>query len=188
MKGKYKLPLLLLAIISLTVLLIKAPQTGRIALAAAALIWVAKTYLDKVQAEKKLKKQDQELQTLRKENEENKEKLSRFQTNLEKQVGQEMKKAHPAPETRTREAAIRDDYWAKIGDLTPLGGSKETETLEAEKQSIDQIIELTRSKFRSGIIDEGTCKKITNDYLRRLIEIESRLKTINTEKTPPKTE
>ncbi len=155
------------------------------AIAAAALFAALLIYVLKLLSEnKKLKAQLlRETRILKKQHEEISsekteiEKLRKNAAQTDPRTFEEMKKAQI---TRKNSAeGIKNEYWDKIGKVT--GGKPEDDELKKltdEKKNIEEMLELTKKKYHTREIDEKSYSNITEDYQRKLIEVESKIKRL----------
>ena len=79
----------------------------------------------------------------------------------------------------SHDTGIKKEFWDKI---TEIGGYKDEANGMADllktKKELQELINLTKSKYQSNEIDESTYNEITRDYHKRMIEVESKISKI----------
>ena len=71
---------------------------------------------------------------------------------------------------------MKKRFWDKLEKSFEPEVEQELEKLIAEKKRLDEMIELTKSKYHRREIDESGFKNIITEYQKQLIDIESRIK------------
>jgi len=90
----------------------------------------------------------------------------------------EMKKADEKP-TKKEQAGLRNDYWNRIDEISGGKADPEVKKLTDERAEIQTMIEMTKAKYHTRAIDEKSFSNIIEDYQKRLIEIEAKLKKLS---------
>lgn len=75
-----------------------------------------------------------------------------------------------------RKEQMKKRFWDKLEKSFEPEVEQELEKLIAEKKRLDEMIELTKSKYHRREIDESGFKNIITEYQKQLIDIESRIK------------
>lgn len=78
---------------------------------------------------------------------------------------------------------LRREYWDRLGQLSsPSPRKAELEKLLSDKTSLESIIELTKIKHSTGILDNNAFSEIMAEYEKKLIELESKLNQLKDQK------
>ena len=90
-------------------------------------------------------------------------------------VAEEAAKAGKLSQAKRQQPAdsLRMEYWKRLQDMSFEGG--EVDKLEAQRKEMENIIELTKTKYHSRVIDEKTFGEIVGEYEKKLIELESKI-------------
>ncbi|MCX6695729.1 MAG: hypothetical protein NTU61_05490 [Candidatus Altiarchaeota archaeon] len=124
----------------------------------------------------------------RAEIDENEEKLAIQRAEIAKMIDgkviNEAKKAEQLKKSKKSSIdTLRMEYWDRLGQLEePSPKKTEIEKLLNEKKEIEGLVEATKSKYVTEVIDKGTFNEIMGGYQKKLIELESRLAKLNEEK------
>jgi hypothetical protein len=73
---------------------------------------------------------------------------------------------------------LRREFWDKVETIASEPGKSELDKLLDQKKEVEEMIELTKAKYHTRVIDEASFNDITKDYQKKLIEIESKMRKI----------
>jgi hypothetical protein len=98
------------------------------------------------------------------------------------QITQEMEKMKDAVDLNHSAEGFTRGYWSR---LEAMGGTvpvkTELDKLVEEKSEIQGIIEMTKEKYHTRAIDQQSFSNITEEYQKRLIEIEAKIRKLKGE-------
>jgi hypothetical protein len=109
------------------------------------------------------------------------ERIRSMEEKLSGEVKGEMKKATDALEASQKSTDVKGDYWDKISwDNDPK--KSELNALADERDDLQRYIERAKTKYHSRAIDDKTFSHITEDYQKKLIEVEAKMEKIQSRK------
>jgi len=122
------------------------------------------------------------LKKMRKEIQDHKEQLDAWKK--QESVEVDGKVAHEIEKASTGVVHDRDDadglrmeYWDRLGHMdSPTPEDPSVKKLVEEKKEIEGMIELTKMKYHTRELDEHSFSNITQEYQKRLIELEAKIK------------
>jgi hypothetical protein len=94
----------------------------------------------------------------------------------------EIRRIEGAPKNNKKTASLRGDYWERIDELSHDAGHPSRQRLEEDKRDIETMIEMTKAKYHTRAIDEKTYTNIIEEYQKKMIEIEAKMKKLEGKK------
>jgi hypothetical protein len=154
---------------NLVLLVDKRGQGVKVALVQAA--------MSKMQSEVKLK--DQVLRKYREDVHVMRFQLEEQKKLLEKtQFSAEMSRISESIDEKQRAFRVERGYWDNIDRIGDPTSSPQISKLIDEKEEIQGMLEITKMKYHTRAIDEKSFSNITQEYQKKLIEIDSKLQRL----------
>lgn len=79
------------------------------------------------------------------------------------------------------ETGLQKRYWERLERLGNPAEDSKLAGLYVERDEINGLIELAKIKYHTRVIDEKSFSNITEEYQKRLIELESKIKKVESE-------
>lgn len=124
-----------------------------------------------------LKKLRGEVQTCRDELEKHR---IEAQAAVDEKTASEIRKAGESAHVMRESDGLRKEYWDRLGHMG-VAENAELKKLLDEKQEIEGMIELTKAKYHTRAIDEKSFSDITEEYQKKLIELEAKIRKLKGE-------
>ncbi|MBD3389314.1 MAG: hypothetical protein GF416_09460 [Candidatus Altiarchaeales archaeon] len=97
---------------------------------------------------------------------------------LDSILSSEVEKIDKVTANKPMSDGIKRGHWDRLGEMerTSTGEGSELGRLEEEREEIERMIEATRDKYHKRMLDEKSFSNITQDYQKKLIELETKIK------------
>ena len=126
--------------------------------------------------EASIKRDKAVLRKLREEIKETKKDLEIHKSEVDDRVSAEVEKVQDMSKVNHDDGLDRE-YWDRIGQMElPAQEKSKLEKLADEKTELERMIELTKEKYHTRVIDEKSFSDITGEYQKKLIEVEAKIR------------